>query len=301
MKVLSRQKVGKVVRSVVLSLPLALLATDAVAAEEKRLPVTPSTTQQKAKFVASLVGNSAASRTIEQSADAEAKAALAKARSLVEAAGKEVGSGGYQAADTKLNQAVDLVMTHSRRLSEGTVSADRNKQMYEARTATVKAMLDAMERVAEEKGQLGRAREKRAQIQQTLNEADAAVRGGKYDTALVMVDRAYRAVTGEVTAMRDGEKLVKTLKFDTAVDEYIYEIDRNDSHFYLLTLTLSEKTPHESYAAQIEAMRTEARGIRTKAEELAKGNKHQDAIKLLGDSTDKLIRALRMAGAYIPG
>lgn len=288
-------------RSVVLSVPLALIASGALAAEEKRLPVTPDTTAQKAKFVTNLVQNSAASRTIDQSDDPKAKEALAKARSLVQAAEKDVSGGNYQAADAKLNQAVDLVMVESRRLSEGGVKLDRAKAIYETRVATVKALLDALDRVADEKGMQGRAREKKKAIQQTLNEAEASVRGGKYDTAVVMVERAAAAVSAEVAAMRDGDKLVKTLKFDSAADEYVYEIDRNDSHFYLLTLTLSEKPPHESYASQIEGMRAEARGMREQAEQLAGKNKHKEAIDLLGNSTDKLIKALRMAGAYIPG
>jgi hypothetical protein len=158
-----------------------------------------------------------------------------------------------------------------------------------------------MERVADEKGMQGRAREKKKSIQQTINEAEASVRGGKYDNAVVMVERAAAAVSAEVAAMRDGDKLIKTLKFDSIADEYVYEIDRNDSHFYLLTLTLSEKPPHESYATQIEGMRVEARGMRDQAEQLAGKSKHKEAIDLLGNSTDKLIKALRMAGAYIPG
>lgn len=295
-----KSTIGEMGKRLMLTAVLVLpLAWGAEAAEDKRMPVTPQTTQQKAKFVNNLVTQSAASRTIEDSGDETAKQALTRARGLVQAAIKEAEGSGYKQADEKLNQAVDLVMTHSRRLSEGSVKSDRARQIYETRLASVNALLEAYERIAEEKKAAGQARERRASIQQTLREADALATGGRIDNAVLMVEKAYNSVSVEVAKLRDGDKLTKTLKFDNAKDEYVYEVDRNDSHFYLLTLTLAEKQPGD--LVPIEAIRKEARAMRQQAEGLAEKHKHADAIRLLGASTDKLIRALRMAGAYIPG
>ena len=152
---------------------LVLVCSQPMAQTDRRVPVTPSTTEQKAKFVTNLVTQSVASKTIESSGDAEAKKALANARALVEAAKQDIAGSKYEAADVKLNQAVDGVMTHSRRLSEGSVRADRAQEVYASRVASVKAMMDAYTRVAEEKKQAGKAAERKAAIQQTLNEAEA--------------------------------------------------------------------------------------------------------------------------------
>ncbi|WP_448191359.1 hypothetical protein [Azospirillum sp. sgz301742] len=270
-------------------------------ASDKRVPVTPSTTEQKAKFVTNLVSQSVASRTIESSNDAEAKKALATARSLIEAAKQDIAASKWEAADTKLNQAVDHVMTQSRRLSESTVKSGRAQEVYASRIASVKAMMDAYTRVAEEKKQAGKAAERKAAIQQTLNEAESMAAKGNHEGALVIAERAYTSITKEVAALRDGDKLTKTLKFDSPADEYVYEVDRNDSHFFLLKLTISEKNPDPMILKQVEDLRGKAQSMRTDAEGKAKRNDHKKAIDQLGESTDLLIRALRMAGAYIPG
>ena len=282
-------------------LAFVLVCSQPMAQTDKRVPVTPSNTDQKAKFVGNLVTQSVASRTIESSNDADAKKALQTARSLVEQAKVDMAASRWEAADGKLNQAVENVMGHSRRLSERSVKSDRAQEIYASRVASVKAMMDAYTRVAEEKKQAGRAVERKQAVQQTLNEAEAMSAKGNYEGALVVVERAYTSITKEVSALRDGDKLTKTLKFDSAADEYVYEIDRNDSHFFLLKLTISEKNPDPMILKQVEDIRGKAQGLRNDAEGKAKKNDHKKAIDQLGESTDLLIRALRMAGAYIPG
>ena len=44
-----------------------------------------------------------------------------------------------------------------------------------------------------------------------------------------------------------------------------------------------------------------AGGLRTEAEEAAGGERFEEAIDLLEQSTKELIRAIRSAGVYIPG
>lgn len=263
-----------------------------------RVPISAANVDQKAKFVANLVTNSASIRAIEQSGDADAIQALTAARRLVDEAVKDSAGGRVSEADGKLNKAIDLVNSNTRRISEAAVKGTRAQQLYESRMASVNALLDAYERVAKEKGRGG---ERRAGIVQLIAEVEAMAKGGNYEGAVVQLDKAYASVTAELAALRDGDKLTKELSFASAEEEYVYEIDRNDSHVFLLKLTLSEKTPHPSFAAQIEGLRAEAEGLRKEAEDKAKVKDFAGAIKNLGESTDRLIKALRMGGAYIPG
>lgn len=280
---------------------LAAVIGVATAQENKRLPATQANTEQKAKFVRNLVTNSQASRSIEGSGNEASKASLNQARALVGDADKDIAGGKFDSADEKLNKALEIVQTESRKLSDGTGAAKSSKDAYERRLATVKAMMDAQSRVAKEKALTGNVASKREAITKYMEEAEAYAKLGRYDQANVTLDKAYAAVTQDVSSMRSGDKLVKDLKFDTPHDEYVYEIDRNDSHFMLLKLQLAEKPPMGGYAEQIEALRREADDMRKQAELQGNGKNYPEAIKTLGDSTQKLIRALRMAGAYIPG
>lgn len=266
-----------------------------------RVPVTAANVEQKAKFVTNLVTNSASIRAIEQSGDADAIQALQNARKLVDEAVKDSAAGNAAQADVKLNKAIELVNSNTRRVSESTIKGNRAQQLFESRMASVKALLEAYDRVAKEKGVASRTGERRAAVVQHISEIEAMAKGGNYEGAVVQLDQAYATVTAELSALREGDKLTKELSFASAEEEYVYEIDRNDSHVFLLKLTLSEKPPHPSFAATIEGMRTEAEDLRKQAEAKAKSKDFAGAIKALGESTDKLIKALRMGGAYIPG
>ena len=49
------------------------------------------------------------------------------------------------------------------------------------------------------------------------------------------------------------------------------------------------------------ALAERARGLRTKADELARRGDHAAAVRMLEDSTGELVKAIRGAGVYIPG
>lgn len=267
------------------------------------MPITASNIEQKAKFVGNLVGSGSQSvQALERSNDAEALEALTSARKLVDEASRNLAAGKLDQAEDALNRAIELVTAHTRRISEGAVKSARAQQLYESRIASVKALADAFDRVSQEKGvRSTRGNNVRSSLNVMLAEIEAMAIRGNYEQAIVQLDQAYTSITAELSKLRDGDKLTKELHFASAEEEYIYEIDRNDSHVFLLKMTLSEKAPHPSFLPQIEAMRGEAEELRKQAEAQAGKKDFADAIKSLSESTDKLIRALRMGGAYIPG
>lgn len=265
-----------------------------------RVPVTAANVEQKAKFITNLITSSASLRAIESSDDVEAKASIQTARNLVAEAMNAMAGGQAADADEKLNRAVDLIMAQTRKVSLGTQKDVRAKQIYESRLGSVKALVDAYERVSKEKGTSNRS-ERRSAVAAQLAEIEKMAADGNYEGAVVQLDKAYSAVSVDVAALREGDKLRKDLTFASAEEEYIYEIDRNDSHQFLLKLTLTEKPPHEMYAGQIAGLKAEAEDLRKAAESKGKSKDYGDAIRELGDSTQRLIKALRMAGAYIPG
>ncbi|MEO5373992.1 MAG: hypothetical protein H7840_06875 [Alphaproteobacteria bacterium] len=265
-----------------------------------RMPVTAANVEQKSKFVTNLIANSASARAIESSDDAEAKEAVKTARTLAEEASADITGGRLAEADEKLNRAVDLMMAQTRKVSLGNMKDSRAKQLYESKLGSVKALVEAYDRVSKEKGTANR-NERRSAISLQLVEIEKHAAAGNYETAVTLLDKAYSAVSVDVAGLREGDKLKKDLSFASPEEEYVYEIDRNDSHQYLLKMALSEKPPNEMYVAQISGMRTQAEELRKAAEARGEAKDFTGGIKTLGDSTQLLIKALRMAGAYIPG
>ena len=124
---------------------------------------------------------------------------------------------------------------------------------------------------------------------------------GKGDEARSMLDAAYESVKASLEQLRGGDTLVRELNFETPEDEYLYELDRNDTHRMLVEVLLAEKMQASPMRKTADAFISKAGELRQEAEEAAGKKKFEDAIRLLEESTTEFIRAIRSAGVYIPG
>ncbi len=286
---------------ILLSAFLVMFSIAAVAQETQRLPVDQAGTEQKAKFLENLVTKSVSAQTIEDSGDAAALAGLQSSRALVNQAQVDLKSGNYEQANQKLDEALRLVNSEARRLSEGEVKGDRLQEAYNKRLLTVATFLKAYERVAVEKGGSGSASALTADIRSLVAEANGLAGSGQYEQANQVLDRAYKIARGDIREMREGETLTRSLNFANAQEEYEYEKNRNNSHVMLLKFAVSEKKPPQNYVDQIDKLRREATALRDRAEGQASSGQHPEAIATISKSTDTLLKAIRMSGIYIPG
>lgn len=277
----------------VISLSLAAIAAD-------RVPADSRTTSQKAKFVENLVARSVSARKIEQSGDASAIQTLGEARALVQEAKKDLQRNAVEAADQKLDRALALINTETRRLSADDVTVDRQREAYDKRRRAVEAFLVAYRRVASG-GSSSSAARHADEIESLIADADRSASSGDMEAAIEKLDEAYRFARGDIREMRDGKTLTRTLDFATAEEEYDYELGRNRSHFLLLEFAFGEKNPQGSVLGRIRENQTSAEGLRRKAESRAAKGDHAAAIDLLDQSTRKLLEAIRMSGVFVPG
>jgi len=283
---------------------MAIFAAQAVAAEQSpRVPAEKSVVDQKMLLVENMAYRSIAAKTIAESGDSEAIAALDKAKGLIEDAKKAGAGGQYQEADDRLNQALKLINDHATRLTRTSVGAARAKVLFERRRHAVETFLSAYERVSSDpKADVSRLpKEHTAWIAEKLAEADALAAKGQYEKAQEPLEAAYERTRGLIRSMRAGQTLTRSLNFATAEEEYQYELKRNDSHFALLEFAIVEKTPLGSVVERIHQNRDKARTVREAAEAKAKKGDYPGAIAELNSSTEILLQAIRMSGIYVPG
>ena len=273
----------------------------APAQDAPRVPVEQATTQQKAEFVGNLVTRSVAAKTIEDNGDDAAKASLARARALVAEARSELAAGRYEAANGMLDEALRLVNTEARKLSETEVKGERLHEAYDKRRNAVAIFLAAYERVASDKELSAATAAQVAEIRRLVRAAEDLAAAGKIGEANDILDRAYVAARGDIREMREGQTLVRSLNFETPEAEYRYEHDRNDSHIMLLQFAIAEKNPPETRRTRIEELRVQAMDLRAEAEAKAQAGDHTDAIGTLVGSTDVLLKAIRLSGLWVPG
>lgn len=274
----------------------------AMAADGARVPTSQATVDQKRQLIENMVHKSVAAKTIAQSGDSDAIAALNKAKALVEEA-KMAGAGGrYKEEDDKLNEALKLVNEHARRLTMGSAGAERAKVLYDRRRHAVETFASAYERVSSDPtaGSSQLPKGHAAWIAGKLAEADSVFAKGQHEKAQELLDSAYERTLGLIRTMRAGQTLTRSLNFATAEEEYLYELKRNDSFFALLEFAIVEKNPTGSVVERIRQNRDTARGVRGTAEGTAKTGDHATAITELASSTKMLLQAIRMSGIFIP-
>jgi len=275
-----------------------LLAAPAQA--QNRVPADAATTGQKAEFVENLVTKSVSVTRIEESGDSAARSALAEARELVAAAKSDLGKGAVEPANQKLDQALALVNAEIRRLSGDEVRGAHDREMYQRRLKAVSTFLAAYQRVAEDGS--SRSAAKQAEIIRGLvGKAEGEAGQGRYPQAIEILNDAYVTARGDIREMRQGQTLTRSLNFATPEEEYDYELGRNESHFLLLKFAMTENMPAGSVIGRITENRTAAEKLRAEAEGKAAAGSYPDAIGLLNQSTELLLKSIRMSGIFIPG
>jgi tetratricopeptide (TPR) repeat protein len=263
---------------------LAIFATPpAAAGQGARVPASQSIVDQKRLLVENMAFRSVAAKTITDSGDSEAIAALSKAKGLIENAKKASADGKYQDADDKLNEALKLINDHARRLTLSSVGADRAKVLFERRRHAVEP------------------KEHTAWIAGKLAEADALAAKGEHEKARELLEAAYERTRGLIRSMRAGQTLTRSLNFATAEEAYQYELKLNESHFALLEFAIVEKSPRGSLVERVHQTRDEARKMRGVAEAKAKEGDYPGAIVELTSSTKILLQAIRLSGIFVPG
>jgi len=289
-----------------------LLITPLGMADEPRRILTADARKQgvgqNIGFVEKLIHESAAAKQILQSDNQEARALREKAiRHLGEARAAEE-QGNARAVAEALNKAKQAIFT-GMRLVGGQVVKDKKQEDYTKKRHSLESLLAAHQRIRKENEQgqdantqaTQEAAEIGAYTQTKMQEAQAHYDKGELVEAGDVLNNAYLSLKLSLTKLRDGKTLVRSLHFETREDEYQYELRRNDTHNMLINTVLKEKLADPRLGKFMGIPLKEAEKLRAEAEQQAGNGDFESAIKTLEESTKYIIRAIRMAGIYIPG
>jgi hypothetical protein len=252
-------------------------------------------------YVERLLTESSAAKKVDASGKPEAIAMKADAQSHFDAARRLADGGDHEAAEVELREAIRLMTSAARAANGDAKVTQKQTDDYGSRKESVQALAKAHDRIATEKGMKDANRALQDNVAADLAASDELMAQGKGDEARSMLDAAYESVKASLEELRGGDTLVRELNFETPEDEYLYELDRNDTHRMLVEVLLAEKMQASPMRKTADAFISKAGELRQKAEEAAGKKKFEDAIRLLEESTTEFIRAIRSAGVYIPG
>jgi len=255
--------------------------------------------EQRFESVRTLIERSTAARQIDETGDDAARQKHAEAREAFRRAEVALANGDLRAASERLSQASVTMFTAARDATPRTLSDDKAKSDYRAKRDSVRALLDAQQRIATEKHREAQVRESAAQVEGLMVDADTQANRGDTTAARATLERAYLIAKASIATLRGGDTLVRSLHFANPEEEYDYELDRNDTHQMLIKVLLDEKKAQ--FDPQVRKFLQQAGTLRGQAEAAASRGQHADAIDLLESSTGELVKAIRNAGVYIPG
>jgi tetratricopeptide (TPR) repeat protein len=255
---------------------------------------------QNIDAVERLVNESVAARQILDSQNEQALALHKKALEYLKQARQAQSHDDAHAVAQALNNAKIAIFQGIRLVGNKVVRKDK-RQRYNKMLHSLKALLEAHHRIAVEKGNNASTIETENHARTEMAEAQKLYSKGQLDQAMIMIDDAYSSVKFSLTKLRNGATLVRSLHFNTAQDEYRYEVTRNDTHNILINTVLKDKLSDPRLGKLMAIPMEQARKLRQQAELQAKNGQFKSAIKTMEQATRQLIRAIRMAGIYIPG
>lgn len=219
------------------------------------------------------------------------------------AAGKFTeGRDALDSAYTKIRDAVERIRG-GQTLGElaGTVAASSPLQNdYETKLRSINALLEAQQRIADEKAGAEQKMQMKRTVTALLNSAHDYASSNDYKNALQTLNQAYQIITASIEQLRGGETLVRALHFETPEEEYHYELDRNDTYQMLIHMLVEDKKTMQ-LTGRVQQFLDQANALRKLGETQARDGDFSDAIRSLEQSTRNLIFAMRNAGFFIPG
>jgi tetratricopeptide (TPR) repeat protein len=275
-------------------LTLSLLVSGAVVAETgSNDPLA-----KRLAMVHTLLFDSSAAKQVMSNGSEPALAKRREAIRLYEAA---AAGGDIETRRFQLNEAVATLYQAVALVKNGAHGDEKARRDYENRKSSLDALLAAHKRIMDEKGKSQLHTLLLAEIEEDSGMAEALLVEGRVAEARLHLDNAYEVTMLAVEHSREGETLTRQLKFDTPQDEYVYELDRNDTHRMLVTVLLKEKLESERTRNRVAGFLEEADRYRETAFEHADAGRFEDAINALELSTNELVKVIRGAGVYIPG
>jgi len=257
--------------------------------------------ERRLASVGFLLEKSSAARQIEASGEAEALALRARAQECYRQAQEAFRAEDLAAMARLLAEAGALMREGARIAAPAQVTGDKQRIDFEARLASVKALLAADRRVIEEKHAAPEAMQTIGAVESMTAEAAALAAAGRLAEGRAKLDRAYLLARTALSSIRGGDTLTRSAHFASKEEEYQYEIVRNNTHRTLVLSLLADPQAAKSAEGATQESVAVAERLRREAEARSAAGDHAAAIEPLEQSTRELLRVIRGLGIRVPG
>lgn len=249
--------------------------------------------EQKVKMLESIL-NSPKTAQIASSGDVEAAALVTQARKGYQEARDAMAAGDLARAGTLLDLSIKATSTASSRaarVGQDDAQRARNRQMLEELNSYSASLTQA---VLEKGSAEGTAAVQR--IDKLVADAAQLTAAGRHADAGRLISEALNLSLTTVSALRAGQTVVLSLKFDTPADEYAYEQKRHESNLMLVDVLVRDGKVDEGRRKMLDRFVDESTTLKSQAEQLAKAGDYPAAIRSMEKANDRLLTGLRASG-----
>ena len=260
--------------------------------------VTAAKVKQKLMF-AEMMSKSKGSRRVLASQNDEAKQLLVNAKSLL-SEGREKSLVGALPEALALADKSLKMMSEASRLVPGEEEMAQLAENYKSSLDEIRGYQKShkanMTRLVKTGSVPEGSRYDEAEVAKELAAAQALADRKNYIRANAVLGKVQQIITVALHKMLDSTTLVYDLNFETAADEYEYELKRFVGYEELIPIAIEAKKPAPGAIKLMESFHEKARKRRDQAVAKAATGNYPDAIAMLQQATKTVRRALRMVG-----
>lgn len=253
--------------------------------------------EQKLRLVETLLESP---RLKQAGADAEAGAALARVRQLLDAARRSIAARDHERAAQALDEALRAASNASAGLQRKAGGAGLTDRVQHEQNAELREQLEgyraSLAETAKQPGARAPAAAALEQVDQLTAAAQQQLRADRQGEANRLLAEAYQIAVSALARLNEGRTIVLALKFETPADEYAYEQQRHRSHALLVNKLKSEDRALGAAREAVDCHLDAGRRLRERAESEAAKQDFGSAVKTMENATAELVRALSAMG-----
>lgn len=255
--------------------------------------------EQKVRLLETLL-NSPAARNAAYGTEAESTTLVVHGQKMIAQARQEAAEGRYEAAGKTLDEAMKAVTKATRRQASETAFADSaQRKTYADQSEQIASYRQSVVELGRDAKLGDQARALLARLDGLSAEAAQLSGGGRWGEANKKLAEAYKLVTEDIARLRQGQEVVMSLKFDSPLEEFLYEEKRFGSNQIMVEMMISEGKAEGDRRKLIDPYLAEATRLKRDADALAQGGGHREAVKLLERANGQLVRALQLMGVPV--
>jgi tetratricopeptide (TPR) repeat protein len=266
----------------------------AVAADH--IKVTEAEVKQKLSYAELVINSSAPVKRVEASDNFQAKRLMSQAREQLDSARSALAAADTAAAMKAVNEALRLMSAATRLVPDEAVQTDyktRYSELLDQVHGFDKSYQKNLARGVTPKS--GKALDK-AEFDRLMQESEGLAAKERYADAVKPLQSANDMLTVALSALLESQTVVYDKNFATPKEEYEFELSRYGSYEELIPLAIEQRKPSEQTVGMMDVLVKRAKEIKNEAIVLAFKGDHKQAIMALQAATERLQRALRMAG-----